>query len=304
MKKRMVLVFVAFLAAGCVNPWTRMERYFVNEKTRIEPADNYERAVAEYASFKLYQRREASFEEFLMFPELLLKNPLHPEWIFFLFHTAERWEFRPAGPDKFEGVVYFRKPPKDTSEAEVARTKAGAQAGGWPHLKLWLWPRRPQYEVAMVTLTNDEMLRLARDVVASRKAFLAFLKKHVPDYKFQDIRRSARFVRNALLKDLLTSSVPADIGERMVPVLIEAAEKGYYPRFCVQSLQIITGQSFDYPPIAWTDPKSLVVGVFVDPKETVTFRMRQRKAIKRWRSWYEKVHGENEKSASPRDSSR
>ena len=252
MKK--ALAFSLFLfALGCANPWTKMEGYFVGEKTRIKPANDYERTVAEAASFHLYKRREATFPEIIKsIPEFLMHNPLPPLWIKLLWQMPDRWEFRPADEEKFEGVIIFRKPDKSGKTFEVR-----------------------------ASINNKDMITLAR-LVISGEEYTAFLKKYDPRYKYSDVKPAAEFVRNALIREILTSSVPADIGEPMVPILIEAAEKGYYRRFCMQSLQIITGQFFGYPPEFFD---------LLDPVDMLMFRAKQRDAIRKWRTWYDKVYG-------------
>jgi len=252
MKKIPALSLVLF-ALGCANPWAKMEGYFVEEKTRIHPANNYERTVAEAASFHLYKHREASFPEIIKsIPEFLMENPLPPLWIKLLWQMPDRWKFRPVDEEKFEGVIVFRKPDKEGKTCEVR-----------------------------AVINNKEMVTLAK-LLVSGEDYTAFLKKYDPNYKYDEIKGAAEYVRNALIREILTSSVPADIGEPMVPILIEAAERGYYPRFCVQSLQIITGQFFGYPP-EFID--------LLDPVDMLMFRAKQREAIKKWRRWYDNVYG-------------
>jgi len=211
--------------------------------------------VAEYASFKLYSYREESF------PEVLKKMPLPPQWVMLFFQVPDRWEFRPVNADKFEGVIHFRQSPADG---------------------------KPKTEVKVV-LTNQEMLELARSVVAGPQ-YLEFLKYHDPNFKYSDVKKAAEFVRNGLVREIFTSSVPADVGKPMVPVLIEAAEKDYYTRFCIQNLQIITGLSFAYTPERILDPDTLL-------KLAKIFKTRQEESIRQWRQWYE-----NSQEKTPKES--
>ena len=252
--RKLLLAGLALLFAGCADPYVKMEGYFVKEETAIKPADNVERAVAQYASFKLYSYREQSF------PEVLKKKPLPPQWVMLFFQVPDRWEFRPVNGDKIEGVIHFRQ-----------------SADG-----------KPKTEVKVV-LTDQEMYTLARSVVAG-PAYLDFVKKHDPKFNYGDVKAAAEYVRNGLIREIFTSSVPADVGRPMIPVLIDAAEKGYYTRFCMQNLQIITGLSFGYVPEGILDPETLL-------KVARISKTRQDESIRQWRQWYE-----NSKEKTPKES--
>jgi len=248
MKKFLALILIG-VTFGCANPWVKMESYFVNEETRIKPSEGYEKTVAEAASFHLYKRKELTVPEMVRnFPEFLVRNPLPPLWIRLLWQGPDRWEFRPLDDNHLAGIIIFRKEIKNGQKEEL-RAK----------------------------IKDEEMVHLARLLITDGD-YTYFLKKYDPKYKYDKIHAAAEYVRKELIRDILTSSAPADIGDPMVPILIEAAEKGHYPRHCVQSLQIITGQFFGYPP------------EFIDllaPEDIFLFRNRHREAIKKWRKWYE-----------------
>ena len=255
MKRFVCALCLAAALVGCADPYVKMEGYFVKEGTAIQPADNVEKAVAEFASYRLYRHREESFPEVLTsLPEFFMKHPLPPQWLMLFFQVPDRWEFRPINEHRFEGRIHFRKSAKDG---------------------------KPKEEVKVV-LTNDEMVRLARDVVDG-PAYLNFLKNHDRKYKYNEVYKAAEYVRNGLLREIITSSVPADVGKPMVPILLDAAEKGYYTRFCIQNLQIITGHSFGYSPESLWDPELLLT-------LTMLTKSRQQEALKQWREWYETTH--------------
>jgi len=253
-------MFVVF--AGCEEHWKTLRAGFVEGPAKFRPADDVEKTIQRYIAYRV----ELHEQEILNKPlfEKLKKIPQPWRWPELpgdivelpgdlvqlpgelielpadLLATPDRWAFEsPAEKDLFEGVIY-------RSRGVKREVVSSLDAGG--------------------------MVRLAD--VTLRERWLDFARGRVENYKYGDVKSAAQDIRRALLRDIFSSSAPADVGEPMLPALMRAIRVPGLSRYVVQNLQIITGRQFGYPAESLLDPGSLLL------------KFKQKRAIGYWEAWW------------------